>query len=239
MADIGYGVPVAARTGLLGFLAEAISSLANRRLIAPAAILVVLLTVTNIVLARNLPVPGGPPPIAFAIAAALRVLALLVFSVAFFRILTGSTRRPWKPDGAFWLYGLTIPFAFGAAFVALKVVGGDGDQLRDAAAGLIVSVFTAPFAAWFAAIAVERRLAWRPGPWMRAFGTWLPPLLIWSILIVLPLGQLHAGIARFLIGASVGQWFWPLALGDGPLSAVVFLLGLAFGATAYRHVARA
>ncbi len=239
MSDISYGVPVAGRTGVLGFLAEALASLADRRLIVPTAILIVLLTATNIVLARNLPVPGGPPPVAFAIVGAVRVLCLLVFAVALLRILTASPRRPWTPDGAFWFYGLTILFGIGVTVVARKLLGADGDPLRDAAAGLAVSVVTAPFAAWFAAIAVERPLAWRPGPWMRAFGAWLPALLIWSVLIVLPLGQLHAGIDRFLIGGSAGQWFWPLALGDGPLSAILFLLVLALAATAYRHVARA
>ena len=239
MADISYGVPVAARTGLLGFLAEAVSSLANRRLIAPAAIFVVLLTATNILIARNLPVEGAALPIPFAIAAAARLVALLVFAVAFLRILAGSSRPPWKPDSAFWLYGVAVLFGFGIAIAARLVLRADGDPMRDAAAGLVVNFVSAPFAAWFAAIAVERPLAWRPGPWMREFRAWLPALLLWSILILLPLGQLHAGIDRFLIGGSVGQWFWPLALGDGPLSALLFLLSLAFGATAYRHVARA
>lgn len=238
MSDISYGVPVVARTGVLGFLAEAVASLVDRRLIAPAAILVVLLTATNIVLIRNLPVPGGSPPIAFVIAAAVRLLGLLVFAVAFLRILTGSLRRPWMPDGGFWAYGLTILVGLGLAVAARRLIGEDGDPLRDAAAGLAVNFVTAPFAAWFVALAVERPLAWRPRRWMRSFGTWLPALLLWSVLIVLPLGQLHAGIDRFLVSGTAGGWFWPLALADGPLSAILFL-GLAFAATAYRHVARA
>lgn len=239
MSDISYGVPVAARTGLLGFLAEALARLADRRLIAPATILVILLTATNIVIARNLPVGGAPLPMPFAIAAAARLVALLVFAVSVLRILAGSPRPAWKPDGAFWLYGATILFGFGVAIAARLLLRADGDPLRDAAAGLVVNFVSAPFAAWFAAIAVERPLAWRAGRWMRAFGCWLPALLLWSILILLPLGQLHAGIDRFLIGGSAGQWFWPLALGDGPLSTLLFFLSLAFAATAYRHVARA
>ena len=37
---------------------------------------------------------------------------------------------------------------------------------------------------------------------------------------------------------GVGDWFWPLALVDGPLSAVLVLLGLALASAAYRRVAR-
>lgn len=237
MSDVSFGVPAGARVGPLGFLAESLASLRNRRLVVPVILVAILLTATNIVLARHLPVDGAPLPAAFAVAAAVRLLGLLLVAVAILRVLGASPRPLWKPDGAFWLYGATILAGLGVA-IAVRLVVGDGGPLRDALAGLIVNLVTAPFAAWFAAIAIERPLAWRAGRWLTRFGDWLAPLLLWSILILLPLGQLHAAIDLFLIGGSAGDYFWPLALADGPLSVLLFLFGLALAATAYRHVAR-
>lgn len=240
MTDARFGVPVAARTGPLGFLAESLVSLANRRLIIPVALLTLLVTATNIVLARNLPAAESGIPAAFLIAAAVRMLGLVTLAVAVLRILGGSPRPVWRPDGAFWLYGATIMFGLGIQIGGLAVVdalGAVGDPLRSVLSGIVVILVTAPLAAWFAAIAIEHPLAWRAGPWLRRFGDWLLPILLWSLLILLPLGELHTAIAvRFVAGA--GAWFWPLALVDGPLSVVPTLLGLALAATAYRHVAR-
>jgi len=237
MSDISYGVPVAARTGLLGFLAEAVASLADRRLIAPAAILLVLLSSVSMVLARTVPTRLAPFPPTLIVAAAASLLGLLIVSVAVLRILGGSPRNPWRPDGALLLFGATILFGFGVS-EGVRWILGDGEPLRAVAAAALVNVVTAPFAAWFAAIAIERPLAWQASRWMRGFRSWLLPYLLWSLLLLLPLGQLTAAlVTRIVAGPEPSAW--PLALAEGPLSAALILLGLAFAATAYRHVARA
>jgi hypothetical protein len=237
MSDISYGVPVAARTGILGFLAEAVASLADRRLIAPAAILVVLLSAVSIVLARTVPTRDVPFPPTLIVATAASLLGLLVVSVAVLRIMGGSPRNSWRPDGALLLFGATILFGFGVG-EGVRWILGDGDPLRALAAGALVNIATSPFAPWFAAIAIERPLAWEASRWVRSFRSWLLPYLLWSLLLLLPMGQLAAAmVSRIVAGPEPSPW--PLALAEGPLSALLILLGLAFAATAYRHVARA
>jgi hypothetical protein len=238
MTDVRLGVPVAARGGgPLGFLAETLASLVNRRLIAPAVILVLLLTASNIVLARTMPAAGGPLPPAFLVAGIVRLFGLIAIAVAILRVLGDSPRRPWLPDGGLWLFALTIFATIAIAVAARQVAGSETDPVRGFLGGVIVNLVTAPLAAWFAATAIERPLAWRAGPWLRGFGSWLLPLFLWSVLILVPLGQVHIALAMLLIDDS-GLYFWPIAILDGPLSAVPALLGLALGATAYRHVAR-
>jgi hypothetical protein len=236
MTDARTGAPAGAGTsGVLAFLAESLSSLRNGRLLLPAALLTVLLTASNIVLLKNPPVTGEPP-VVFALAALLRVVGLFALAVAVLRVLTKSARPPFRPDGAFWLYGLTILFGI-AVSVALRLLLGNGTDPGGALTGLAMIVIGAPLAAWFTALAVERPLAVNPALWLRSFTAWLPALLLWSLLIVLPLGQLHTAIGMFLLRGA-GDYFWPLALFDGPLSALLSLLGLALAATAYRRVAR-
>ena len=237
MTDTRAIAPAAAGEGLAGFFAEAVASLWTRRLLLPAAALVLLLTATNIVLALHIPAPGDPVPWQFAAAGLLRLLGLFVAAVAVLRLLNGSPRPAWRPDGSTALYGATILFGLGVTLAAMRLIGDRSDAVTGLLIGAAVSATTAPLAAWFTAIAVERPLAWRPARWLRGFGRWLPHLVFWSLLVVVPLGQLHAGIDTFLV-AGAGRWFWPLALLDGPLSALLALLGLALAGTAYRRVAR-
>ena len=240
MTDTRMVVPAAAaadENGVLGFLREALGSLRNPRLLVPALLLTVLLTVSNIVILRNAPPPGETPQLAFALAAFVRIAGLLLLAVAILRVLTGSRRRLYMPDGAFWLYVLTGVAGFALAAALGTVAGDRTDPIVGAVVGLAMIAISAPFAAWFTAIAVERPLALNPAPWMRGMGHWLMPLLVWSVLAVLPLGQLHAAIDRFLMRGA-GDTFWPLALLDGPLSAVLAIFSFALAATAYRRVAR-
>jgi hypothetical protein len=228
-ADGGHGV--------LGFLRETLGSLRKSRLLVPALLLTVLLTVSNIVILRNAPPQGEVPPLAFVIAAIVRVAGLLLLAVTILRVLTDSRRRLYMPDGAFWLYVLTGIAGF-AVSAALGVVAGDRtDPIVGAVVGLATIAISAPFAAWFTAIAVERPLALNPAPWMRGMSRWLAPLLLWSVLVALPLGQLHAAIDYYLIRGA-GDNFWPLMLFDGPLSAVLTIFTCALAVTAYRRVAR-
>ena len=218
------------------FLREAAASLFTRRLLWPAVVLAVLLTVSNIVILLNKPAPGAMSwP--FAAAALVRVLGIVALTVAILRILNDSPRPAWRPDGAFWLYGLVLLATMIAGGVAGVAIAGEDNPVGEFLVGLAVAAVTAPLSAWMVAIAVEKPLAWRPGPWLRRFGLWLPWLLLWTLLLVAPAGELHGALDRWLV-AGAGDWFWPVALFDGPFSAAMALLGLALASTAYRRVAR-
>ena len=223
--------------GPFGFLREAVTSLRTRRLLLPAVFLAVVLTGSNIVILLNMPVKGQTLPLPFVASAIVRVLGLVAGAVASLRILNSSPRPPWRPDGAFWLYALTLMLGIAAGAVAGILVGGEEDPVAGVAVGILVTIVTAPFAPWFAAIAVERPLAWRPGPWLRRFGAWLPSLLLWSLVILTPLAELHGALDKWLIEGA-GRYFWPVALFDGLLSVLLALIGLALASVAYRRVAR-
>ena len=227
----------AARGELTGFLMEALASLATRRLVLPVLLLTFLLTASNIVIVLYKPA-AGEMPWQFVTAAAARLIGLLAGVVAILRILGDSPRHAWRPDGAFWAYALTM--LLGIAVTAAVRVGLVADPAAPASvlvSNLATTLVGAPFAAWFAAIAIERPLAWRPGPWMRGFRSWLPHVLFWSVLLVTPMALLHASLdVRLMRGA--GDWFWPISLFDGPLSVAMALLSLALATTAYRRIAR-
>ena len=226
------------RGGLIAFLREALALLASRRLLGPALALAVLLTVSNIVIASNVPAEKSLPGGAFAAAAFVRVAGLLVLAVAILRMMTDSPRRPFVPDAGFWLYALT--FLAGIAVTAgVRAGAGLGDSVGALAIGnALVGVLLAPLAVWFAALAVARPVPWSPAPWLRGLGRWLPHFIFWTLLVVTPLAVLHAAIDMHVIKGS-RDWFWPLMLFDGPLSAVMALFGIALIAAAYRRVAQA
>src|SRR5690349_10081591 len=101
MSEIGFGVPVVVRTGPLGFLVESLHALADRRLIAPVLLLALLLGATTFLLVTRAPSNAAGADPVFLAAAAARLVGLLALAVAILRILGGSARPAWKPDGAF------------------------------------------------------------------------------------------------------------------------------------------
>lgn len=228
-----------AATDLLAFLREALGRLFSRPVLVPALLLVALLTATNIVVARNAPQPGaGTFPPLFIVAAAVRIAGLLVLTVGIARILAGSPRPRWRPDGGFWLFVLgTILVFVLSALIQLAIGGGSRVGAATLFSGALLTLIASPFYPWLVALAAEAPLAWRPGPWLRDMRAWLPHLVFWSLLLVSPLGFAHAAIDDAVI-RGVGDWFWPAMLFDGPLSAVVLLIGLALNNAAYRRVAR-
>ena len=117
------------------------------------------------------------------------------------------------------------------------VMGGRTDLLSGLAAGALATILRAPLAPWFTALAVERPLALRPAAYMRRFAAWLPALLLWGLLIVVPLVQLLASLNQVLL-AGAGGWFWPIVLLYGLLGAAIELIALALASAAYRRVAR-
>jgi hypothetical protein len=224
-------------TGLKSFLSEALQGLRRRELLRPGLLLLVHLTLSNIVILKNVPAEGEGLGGLFAIAALVRVAGLLLIAVTALRILTDSPRPRWLPDGGFWLYVLT--FAAGAAATgAARVMIGNEVGLANLIAGnAFVTLLLSPFVVWFVAAAVARPLAWRPVPWLKDLGRWWLPALFWTLLVVTPMAVLHAWIDTRLV-EGVGDRFWPLALFDGALSTAMALLGLAINAAAYRRVAQ-
>jgi hypothetical protein len=222
---------------LAAFFEEAARPVFSRRMIAPALFLAVLLTASNIVILLNVPEKGAGLPMVFVAAAMVRIVGLLVGCVAVLRVLADSDRPAWKPDGAFWLYGVTMVAGIALAAGSRILFGARMDFAAELASGLLLTLISAPLAVWFTAIAVERPLAWRPGPFFAHFGNWLPHLVFWAVLLETPLGALHGHLDKWLV-AGAGDWFWPIALIDGPMSAVMAIAGLAFAAAAYRRVAR-
>ena len=220
------------------FLEKALGPVFSRRMLVPAILLTLLLTGSNIVILRNIPDPGAMPPWQFVAAALARIGGLLVIGVAILRILTASRRRPWRPDGAFWLMGLTILAGLVIGVLTGKLLGERTDPAGMLIHNILLTILLAPFAAWVSAIAVEKPLAWRPRPWLRAFRRWLPHLIFWSLLLVTPVAVLHGSLDSWLLRGA-GDWFWPVALIDGPLSVVIAILGFSLNAAAYGRVARA
>ncbi len=222
----------------IAFVKGALASLATRRLLMPAMLLALLLAAGKVALLAFLPSARNPDHLPYLLVFMLMVLATLAFVVAILRILNRSARPPWQPDSSLWLYSVAfIVSAFLALFADLVVVGGMHDPISGLAAGALDTALRAPFAAWFVALAVEQTLAWRPGPWLRGFRAWLPSLLLWSFLIVLPLRQLQLMInSTYLLSGT--DWFWPAILPDALLGAAIELVSVALASSAYRRVAR-
>lgn len=224
------------RPGFTGFLTEALTGLRRRGLVPAALALLLLLTFSNVVVLQNMPAKGAAPPLAFVLAAFVRVAGLLVLAVALLRMLTASPRRPWVPDGGFWLYVPTFAAGAAASILAGLLIGNRTELPNLILSNILVTLILSPFVVWFVALAVAKPLAWNPGPWLRDLGRWWPMTIFWTLLLVSPMAVLHAWIDIRLI-AGVGELFWPLALFDGALSTAMALIALAINVAAYRRVA--
>ncbi|WP_324749188.1 hypothetical protein SH591_11190 [Sphingomonas sp. LY54] len=237
MRDAAATLDDPARGGWFGFLSHACKSLVDPRLRLPAGLLLVVLTFSNIIILFNVPQEGATPSFAFLAAAFARVGGLLVLAVAILRILAASERHPWRPDGAFFLYAASLIVSFGVAALITGLAGEPDAFSTILLRNVLLTAFLAPLAPWVVGIAAATPLGWNPARFLRGFGRWLPPLLAWTLLLVTPMGILHAVIDLHLVKGA-GEWFWPLSLFDGALSAVMALLGLGLNVEAYRRVAR-
>jgi hypothetical protein len=221
----------------IAFVKEALASLGTRRMLLPALLLILLQSVSNVALLSTLPTAAHPDhTLSFALLLLL-LLGLLACSVAVLRILNASPRSPWQPDASLWLVGLALIAGAFISIAADLVVGSRTDLLAGLASGALSIIVTAPFVPWFTAVAVERPLALRPRNYMRRFAAWLPALLLWYLLIVLPSGQLLAMLAQTLADGADG-WFWPIVLLYGLVGAAIELVSCALASVAYRRVAR-
>ena len=196
-----------------------------------------LLAAGKIALLSFLPTPREPDHLLYLLTFILIVLVTFAFVVAIMRILNRSARPPWQPDSSLWLYAAAFIVSAFIFLLPNLLVSDRTDHLGGLAAAALDTALWAPFAPWLVAIAVERSLAWRPGPWLRDFRTWLPSLLLWGFLILVPLRQIQLMLNwKYLVSGT--DWFWPAALVEAPLGAAIELVALALASVAYRRVAR-
>jgi hypothetical protein len=214
------------------FLREATVRLRYRNLVLPAVLMLVILSLSNVVLLSNMPSKGELPSATAIVAILLRLGGLAFIGVALLRVMTQSSRPPWRLDRAFLVYLLATLVSLGLGSVLGNALGGSREPLPLLMRGIVNTVLFAPFAPWMVGMAVASPLGLNPRRFMRQFRLWLVPLLCWSLLIVTPLAWVHA-IIDFRLIEGVGDLFWPLALADGALSLAIVLLGFAFNATAY------
>lgn len=217
---------------LPGFLGAAVAQVRDPRWLPIAILLFLFLGGTNAVLALSKPGPGEAPGTLFMAAGLVRLFAAVSIGVAALRTGAGSPRLPWAPDSAYWLYFLLslpgLALTAGIAWLARGLPILDRILLMEFAAVALL----APFAAWFAAAAVERPLAIVPR--FRRIGAWLPALLLWSLLLVAPLACGHAWLSPRLVETVGSGEFWPLAAVDAAATTALVLLGLALRLAAYR-----
>jgi hypothetical protein len=212
--------------------------LRNRKWLFVAVALFVSLGGTNAALALSQPADSDAARAVFAASAILRVLALFWIGVAALRRATGSRRGAWLPDGGFWLYsllsllGLAGPVLAGVLSLGLPV------PARIAVMQLAAVLILLPIAPWQVAAAVERPLAWSPGPWVTRLGAWLGPLALLSLLTTFPLAWLHAWLSEWLLAMPERAGFVGLALADGLVTTLLVVWTLALQLTAYRRVAQ-
>jgi hypothetical protein len=220
-----------------GFWKLAARLLFDRRMLAPALLAGLFLTLSNIAVALAAPHPGARPGPAFLVAALVRVAGVLLSLVALARVMARSARRPLMPDGAFCLS--ILPFLASAAVAAglAKALGGPPlPPLAGLASAILLGVVQSPFSAWSGAIMVARPLAWNPWPWFTRWRAWLLPVVCGN-LVLAPLALAHESLDLVLVRGA-GRWFWPIALVDGPLSLLMALGGLTLFVAAYASIAR-
>lgn len=235
MTSTGMIAP-AGGDGIMSFAAEAYRTI-TPRVALPAFLLLIVLTASNIVLLLNIPAQGERLGTEAALAGLARVVGLLVFLVPLVRILTGSPRPAWKPDGAFFLFVLVVILSLALAAGLAAAFGMQTDPLRLALRTLATTLILTPLAPWIVGAAAAVPLGTNPRRFLRDFGRWLPPLMIWSLLVVTPLAFVHAWVDMALLQGRIA-WFWTAALLDGLLSTILVLITYALYAAAYRRVAR-
>src|SRR3546814_2010300 len=114
----------------------------------PAGLLLVILTLSNIVILFNIPEAGAVPSYAFLAAAFVRIGGILVLSVAILRILAPGGRYPWQPDGAFWLYALSLIASFGIASLVSGLIDSPETLSGIVLRNILLTVALAPLAPW-------------------------------------------------------------------------------------------
>lgn len=224
--------------GIAEYFRRSCNELRGEGWLAAAVLFFLFLGGTNAALALSQPPAGDGARTIFAVAAIVRVVALIWISVALLRRTVGSPRQKWLPDGAFWLYFLLNLLAFVGPVAAGLLTFSLPAPARIAAMQLATVLIVVPFSPWLVAAAVERPIAWSPAPRLRRFRLWLGPMALLSLLTVFPLACLHAWLSERLIARAGDAGFVALAVADGLVTVLLVLWSLALQRTAYRRVAR-
>jgi hypothetical protein len=182
--------------------------------------------------------PPGPEGIAGLIALATSCFLLSLWMAAsLLRRASASPRAPWRTDGSLLLY-----IALHAGIAAVEWLWAPlfedwsmyGTILISAALPLL---FALPLAPWLVAVAVERPLAVSPWPFLSQADAWFPPLLMLTMILILPLAlaQIWTYTALFGPGRDAVQF----ALVNSALATLSAMLSLALALVTYRSVAQA
>ena len=217
---------------MTGVLREVLAQLAAPQWRLPALLLFAFIAATDAGVLVDQAGEADGPGVLFALSALVRLAAVWLLSVVLLRIGAGAGRPPWLPDGAFWLHSLLSLIPAIVAFGILRLLP-TGWPIG----GALANLATVPLAVWLVAAAVERPLAWKPVPWLRDFGEWLLPVLVWSLLLVFPLAALHGYLTGLIEGHPLAATWWLIPL-NAALSTLAALLSLALGLAAYRRVAK-
>ena len=220
----------------IAFLREAVGGLSTSRLRLPLLLALVLPPAANLLILSSLPTPENPDHGPYFGAFAAIVVVHSALFIAILRILNRSPRPAWSPDWSAWAYGLVVLCTMAVGLFSDWII--DPSTILSALANEVVStVIVVPVSPWLVAIAVERPLAWRPGPWFRRLRTWLPALLLWNFLILVPADALYRiGFEAWLDAG--GQDDWRFFVFNGVATAPRIFLALALASVAYRRVAR-
>jgi hypothetical protein len=156
-------------------------------------------------------------------------------TVAVLRLAAASARSLWRVDGS-----LLLSFGLNAAISATALSFAPLMDETSPFAALLASaalqaVLTAPLAPWLVAVAVERPLALSPWRFLKQADGWLVPLLLLTLLLLLPLqmGQLWASMAILTSGSGTIEF----TLAYAGLVALSAMIGVALALVAYRSVA--
>jgi hypothetical protein len=158
-------------------------------------------------------------------------------AAALLRRSSASPRAAWRIDGSLLLYiALHAGIAAAQWFWAPLFENWStyGSLLIGAALPLLL---TLPLAPWFVAVAVERPLAVSPARFLKQADSWFPPLLLLTLVLILPLnlGQIWTYSALFASGRGAVEF----GLLHSALATLSAMLSLSLALTAYRSVARA
>jgi hypothetical protein len=158
-------------------------------------------------------------------------------TAAALRRASASARRPWRVDASLLLY-LALQAAISAAgWPLLPLIHDESPFAASLLSAALPVVLAAPLAPWLVAIAVERPLAVSPWRFLGRANGWLPPLLVLTLVLLLPveLAEIWVSIAVLALSGDAAAF----ALVYGVLVALSGMIGLAMGLVAYRSVAEA
>ena len=229
--------PAPHQSGLVAFLGEALKTIAKPGIFLAGLMLLIVLTVSNIVILQNIPAEGERPSAPVVAAALVRVVGLIALSVPILRVAASSERPAYRPDAAFFLYALVSLISLVVMAAAVRAFGADMDVGSIAIRTTVLTLIIAPLTVWFVGAAVAVPLGWQPTRFIRDFGRWLPHVLVWSLVLIVPMSVLHAVIDIGLLEGRIA-WFWPAAIFDGVLSTAMVLVAYGLYVAAYRRVAR-